>query len=262
MDPPRCLKDTRKDILSEITSWTNDFGTSNVLWIHAYPGAGKSTIAYTIADQLRRSHRLGVIFAFDRKSVTSPSVLWRMISYKLACEYPTCRDDIISKLKSGILDNATATDIFRQLVLEPLQRCSGSPMDIPQGRLPVIVIDALDECGGLSNWNSQSRRDVLSHIAEWAKLPREFKLIVTSRFEEDIRSALSAIDPKQLIIPTGNAVDDHSNKDIRQYIDHRFANMAGRPSAPEDWPGKDVAEDLTRRACGIFIWAATALNYI
>ncbi|OCH83940.1 WD40 repeat-like protein, partial [Obba rivulosa] len=88
------------------------------------------------------------------------------------------------------------------------------------------------------------------------------KLIVTSRFEEDIRSVLSAIDPKQLIIPTGNAVDDNSNKDIRQYIDHRFANMAGRPSAPEDWPGKDVAEDLTRRACGIFIWAATALNYI
>ncbi|OCH91973.1 WD40 repeat-like protein [Obba rivulosa] len=262
-DPPRCLQGTRETILSEIAEWSNDFDASNVLWIHAYPGAGKSTIAFTIARQLEEDRRLGAVFAFDRKSGTSRSILWRYISYKLAQEYPVCRDDIVSKLKVGSLHNKTATEIFRQLVAEPLRQWARSTANISHHRLPVIVIDALDECGGLGGSSRQEREDILSHIDEWAKLHPHFKLIVTSRFEHDISHSFSTIPHLSLGIDTGDAVKPESTRDIQRYIEHRFKKMAkGHESELVNWPGEDVVHDLSQRASGIFIWAATLLNYI
>ncbi|OCH92380.1 WD40 repeat-like protein [Obba rivulosa] len=262
-DPPRCLYGTREAILSEITDWTNNFKASNVLWIHGYPGAGKSTIAFTIAKRLEEAHRLGAIFAFDRKSGTSPSVFWRHISYKLAQEYPSCRDDIVSRLKVGSLHNKTADEIFRQLVAEPLRQWARSNVNIPRDRLPVIVVDALDECGGLGGSSTQGRKETLSHIDEWAKLHPHFKLIVTSRFEHDIGHSFSTIPHQSLSIDTGNAVTPESTGDIQRYIEDRFRNITrGRSNLPKDWPGADVVDELATHASGIFIWAATALNYV
>ncbi|OCH91560.1 hypothetical protein OBBRIDRAFT_519952 [Obba rivulosa] len=262
-DPPRCLDGTRKEILSTITSWTDNFTASNVFWVHAYPGAGKSSIAFTIANQLKKAHRLGAIFAFDRKAETSPSILWRHISYNLAQEYPTCRDDIVWKVKADTLDNMTATEIFHQLVAEPLRRWGGFLTGFPRDRLPVIVIDALDECGALGSSSTQGRREILSRISEWAELHPHFKLIVTSRFEHDINHSFSTIPHRSLAIDTGNAVKPESTEDIRRYIEDGFKKMTtGDESELVNWPGEDVVDDLSKRASGIFIWAVTVLNYV
>ncbi|OCH83859.1 hypothetical protein OBBRIDRAFT_711378, partial [Obba rivulosa] len=261
--PPRCLNGTRKEILSTITSWTNDFTASNVFWIHGYPGAGKSTIAFTIANQLKEANRLGAIFAFDRKPETSPSVLWRHISYKLTQEYLTCRVEIVSKVKDGALKNITATEIFYQLVAEPLRQWGGVLTGFPHDRLPVIVIDALDECGGLGSSSIQGRGEILSRISEWAKLHPHFKLIVTSRFEHDINHSFSTIPHRSLAIDIGNAVKPESTEDIRRYIEDRFKKMTtGDESELVNWPGEDVVDDLSKRALGIFIWVVTVLNYV
>lgn len=238
--------------MDEIMQWTNDFGKPNVLWIHGYPGAGKSTIASTVAEELRRSHRLGAIFAFDRKAGTNLSVLWRMIAYRLACEYPVCRSHIVSKLKEHILDNATATDIFTELVVEALQLCD---------RLPVLIVDALDECGGLGAPGMRDRQVLLSHIVDWAKLSSHFKLIVTSRLEGDIERALQKI-CVPLPIPTGRNVSADSTHDIRLYLEVGFKQIVQAAGLPQDWPGQDAVADLTTRSAGIFVWAATVLNYI
>ncbi|OCH85176.1 hypothetical protein OBBRIDRAFT_706781, partial [Obba rivulosa] len=55
----QCLDGTQKEILSTIAKWTNDFTAPNVFWVYAYPGAGKSTITFMIANQLKKAHRLG-----------------------------------------------------------------------------------------------------------------------------------------------------------------------------------------------------------
>ncbi|OCH83993.1 hypothetical protein OBBRIDRAFT_840043 [Obba rivulosa] len=264
-DPPRCLPGTREDILATIREWTNNLDAPNILWIGAYPGAGKSTIAFTIAAELERSHRMGTIFAFDRKSGTKPSILWRHVAFCLAREYPSCRDDIVTTLKgkpSG-LANMTATEIFHQFVAKPLQQWDLSPANIPRDRLPVLIIDALDECGGLGGSSTRDRKDVLSHIGEWSKLSHYFKLIITSRIEDDIKNVLSRTTHKALSIGTADTVSPQSTRDIQRYIEHRFKEIAAdRGYLPLCWPGKAVVDDLTSRASGVFIWAATALNYI
>ncbi|OCH85338.1 hypothetical protein OBBRIDRAFT_321306 [Obba rivulosa] len=264
-DPPRCLAGTREDILSTIREWTNDPNSPNILWIAAYPGAGKSTIAFTIAAELERSHRMGAIFAFDRKAGTSPSVLWRYIAFALTREYPNCRDHIVATLKGNpsILTNMTATEIFHKFVADPLQQWNTSSAIIPRNRLPVLIIEALDECGGLGGSSSRDRKDILSHIAEWTNLSPHLKLIITSRAEDDIENAFLRIPHKALSIGTADAVSPQSTRDIQQYIEHRFKEIAtDRPYLPPCWPGKTVVDDLTSRASGVFIWAATALSYI
>ncbi|OCH84063.1 hypothetical protein OBBRIDRAFT_453518 [Obba rivulosa] len=265
-EPPRCLQGTRKDILLKIREWTNDFDAPNVLWICAYPGAGKSTIAFTIASELEQSHRMGTIFAFDRKHGTSPSLLWRHVAFSLAHEYPDCRDHIISTLKGNpsVFANMTATEIFHRLVAEPLRQWSSSLANFPRERFPVFVIDALDECGGIDGLSTRARKEVLSDITEWATtLSSHFKLIVTSRVENDIERSFSKISHQPLPISTGDTVSPESTRDIQQYIEYRFGEIAtDHEDLTPNWPGKDVVDDLTRRASGVFIWAATALNYI
>ncbi|OCH89240.1 hypothetical protein OBBRIDRAFT_700669, partial [Obba rivulosa] len=264
-DPPRCLEGTRKYILLVIREWTNNLNSPNILWISAYPGTGKSTIAFTIAAELEWSHRMGTIFAFDRKSGMIPSVLWRHVTFTLACEYPNCRNHIVAALKgkpSG-LTNITATEIFHQFVINPLEKWDSPPAKIPRDRLPVLIIDALDGCGGLGGSSAPDRKDVLSHIAEWTKLSPHFKLIITSRLEDDIGRTFFTSPHQSLDIGTGNAVSSESSHDIQRYIEHRFDEIVkANLGLPSNWPGKDVVDSLTSRASGMFIWAATALNYM
>ena len=123
------------------------------MWIHGYPGSGKSTVASHFADQLFQFHRLCIVFAFNRNGATSPIDLWCTVAYELAYRYHACRDVIISNLKNeGFnLTNATARDVFQELVVPSQQRLTELLKDFPVDCLPVFVIDALDECGGLSS---------------------------------------------------------------------------------------------------------------
>ena len=112
----RCLEGTRNDLILLVLEWARNFVESvfNILWIYGYPGAGKSTLAMHIAGIFCIAHRLGVIIEFNRTTGVTPVMLWKTVAYALACEYPVCREVIVSELKSGTLNlaNATPSNIF------------------------------------------------------------------------------------------------------------------------------------------------------
>ena len=264
----RCLEGTRKDLISLILEWARNFTESvfNILWIYSYPGAGKSTLAMHIAEIFCLAHRLGVIVEFNRTTGITPIDLWKTVAYCLACEYPVCREVIVSELKSRTLNlaNATSINIFERLIAEPLRRLTASGTVISPDRLPVVVIDGLDECGGLDASSKQTRKEILKCVAEWAKLAPGVKLVITSRVEQDIELAFSRIPHVPLEIPTGASVTytSESTEDIRLYIKDGFRKIAHDNKIPGNWPGDELIEDLARRAQGVFIWASTALAFI
>ena len=149
------------------------------MWIHGYPGSGKSTVASHFADQLFQRHRLCIIFAFSRNDATNPIDLWCTVAYELACRYHACRDVIISNLKNDgfTLTNATAQDVFQELAVPSLQCLAESLKDFLVDCFPVFVIDALDECGGLSSTSGAlaAHKKVTSQILLWAKLVQGFQ---------------------------------------------------------------------------------------
>jgi hypothetical protein len=148
---------------------------------------------------------------------------------------------------------ANIDDLFNQIIQEPL--------DSSEGILPVIVIDALDECGGLDGRHSQHRKDVLRTLQAWSTLPGRFKIVVTSRGEDDIERTLK--DMSQVInISAGSNVSSQSQRDIEAFIFHQFREIAAWSSLESDWPGSQVVQRLADMSGGLFIWARVVVEFI
>jgi hypothetical protein len=258
-----CMDGTRQDILASIDEWANDFNAPNILWLKGFPGSGKSAVASTMVDKLRRSHRLGSCFFFERANAsrTTTSALWRTVAFDLARQYPSFRKVAIDKLNEDEVDpNASNVNIlFRHLIDKPLKAC----IDIPPGRLPVVVVDALDECGGLDGHRSSNRKSLLDTVKRWLSLPSRFKLIVTSRGEADIIRVLSPIS-HCIELSSGRTVSSQTSGDIHRFLTQQLSDIAsGYPdSLSPEWPSSAIIEELTGRAAGLFVWAKTLVEFV
>ena len=141
---------------------------------------------------------------------------------------------------------------FQHLICEPLQSALHS---LP--RYPVFVIDAVDECA------TKHRRMLLETLKRWAELPRQFKVLVTSRDYHDIATSLRSISVNHALC-TGDLVDSNSSNDIRIYLSahlhHIATSVEYEEISPPDWPGPGVIEQLMKCAAGLFIWVATVIK--
>jgi len=258
-----CMENTRQNILAEIQQWCSDVSAPNILWLKGYPGVGKSAIAASLVKQLRASTRLGSYFFFQRQRAAemTPSALWRTVAYDLARAHLTVRRHLVAKLKEKEIDLSTVniTDLFRNLIHEPLV----ASQDIPSERLPVVVLDALDECGGLAGQHSDHRKRLMQTLEMWSQLPGKFKLVISSRDERDIKRVFSRTRHDIIDIPAGQTVDSQSSNDIRVFLEDQFEQMTGEyETLPPGWPGPQIIQDLSGKADGLFIWAKTVVSFI
>ena len=92
-------------------------------------------------------------------------------------------------------------------------------------RLPVITIDALDECGGLEGSNRKAREDILECFADWATLVPGVKLIITSHAEQDILQMFKSSPHIPLEISTGMSATETSTHDIELHMTYKFKKI-------------------------------------
>jgi hypothetical protein len=208
--------------------------------------------------------RLGSRFFFQRQkaNVMTSSALWRTVAYDLARIHTTIRKSIVTKLKEGELSLTTVNldKLFLHLIREPLIESEGSLEEL----LPVIVVDALDECGGLEGQYSVDRTALMRTFTSWSGLPAKFKLIVTSRGEDDIEQLFSTTRHFPIEISAGQSVKAQSSEDIRLFLTHQLHRVALRcsKSLSPTWPGPQIIQELSKRAGGLFIWAETVTKFI
>jgi hypothetical protein len=258
-----CMRGTRQDIFALIDSWVENLDATNILWVRGFPGVGKSAVASTLVGRLRNSQRLGSSFVFERakSTVTTTPVLWRSVAFDLSRSYPAVRKVVVQKLDEELVQpgSSNVKMLFHNLIEEPLK----ASIDIPRGRLPVVVIDALDECGGLDGRQSVYRVNLLQSLRLWSRLPSRFKLVVTSRNEDDMIRVLSPIS-YSIDLSSGTTVVSQASADIRLFLTSKFAKISKNypDSLSPSWPEGDVINDLTNRAAGLFIWAKTATDFV
>lgn len=259
-----CMNGTREHILKQIDIWARDIDAPNILWLKGHPGVGKSAIASTFVEHLISSKRLGSSFFFqrDNATMTTPQALWRMVAFDLGRQYPSLRSSLVAKLRADEVRPTTSNidKLFYHFIQEPI-RASDS---IPLGRLPVVVVDALDECGGFEGRVSTHRKNLLRTLKMWSNLPSKFKLLVTSRSEIDIEQIFQTCHHLPLEIKMGQGVDIQSSRDIEIFFKSEFQELRALypQSLSLDWPGPQTLAELTKRAAGLFIWAKTIIRFI
>lgn len=234
-----CMEGTRLDVLQKVRDWIEDNSAPNILWIFGYPGVGKSAIAGTVASHLRERRRLGSAFFFrkDIPAIMTSRLLWQTVSIDLSRRYPAFRNALAAKLTLDVDLPLTSNNIefFKQLVCEPLVACRG----ILEERAPVILVDALDECGGFEGHSSDPIKGLFGTLRYWATLPREFKIIVTSRDETDIRRVLSGIS-RPLEVHAGKTATQQSLNDIYKFFEEQFQELSNRYPSLTGWPNSKV----------------------
>ncbi|KAG2349201.1 hypothetical protein BDR05DRAFT_408106, partial [Suillus weaverae] len=254
----QCLPGTRTDILSRITEWINDSGDTaqRVLWLSGPAGKGKSAVAHTIANWFNDLGGLGSCFCFDRHREADKrhEKVFSTIARDLADRDPEMRRTL-----ANAVENANAlkntTDIiqqWRKLFMEPLGKLSGSSVG------PVlIVIEALDESGG-----RETRRDLLrilsgklqdNGLPQIAKLPPNFRFLITSRPLRDIDDALHGAQ-HILQLSMDDIPDAVAKSDIHTFVSEELKEL------PE-FRDKEFAV-LADKAGGLFEWARLACKHI
>ncbi|KIM25844.1 hypothetical protein M408DRAFT_73786, partial [Serendipita vermifera MAFF 305830] len=257
-----CMQGTRQDILARVNAWVADVRTPNILWIKGYPGVGKSAIATSLVSQWQESGRVHSSFFFRRESadIMTPNALWRSIAYDFSRRDPTIRRHLVNALKTNdtLPQTSNIDDLFYQLVQQPLV-ASEESSDTPA----IVVIDALDECGGLDGMYSDHRRGLMRTLKSWSSLPGRFRLVVTSRGEHDIEQLFSVTAHYHLEIHAGQKVDAASTEDIRTFLKQELRQIVARYSSlPPDWPGEETTDKMTEYAAGLFIWIKTFLKLL
>jgi len=255
-----CMKGTRTTILQEVENEINNVDGPNVIWIRGSPGVGKSALAASIAARLQEQNRHFISFRFDRteSATITTDALWRTVALDLSRLYSSVRQQILDIVRNNkVPDPSNIDGRFKSFIELP----SSTLIDaIPREELPVIVIDALDECGGLKHDTSEKEdfRSLLHTLKRWIQVDhlKKFKLVITSRPEERITfsESISIHD-----IPSGHEVKpgDSVSSDIRTFLQSRLDDMKMKPARIAE-----ALDYLVPGAAGIFIWATTVANFL
>ena len=255
----RCMPGTRIAILQQIENEVNKVDGHNVILIRGSLGVGKSALAVSIVDQLQTQGRHVIWFRFDRTESTTftTEALWRVIARDLAFWYPSFRQQLTrgnTKFDSPNIDR-----LFETLIEKPLSALYHDPHE----QLPVIVVDALDECGGLRH-DPTGKKDydaLLRTLRHWAQedCRKKFRLIITSRPDKHIEQIFPGSISTHVNVPSGEEVKpgDDASKDIREFIESRLNEMG----LDKVWVN-EACDYLAHRAAGVFIWATTAVQFL
>jgi hypothetical protein len=252
-----CLPGTRTDILQYLLAWAlNQSVEQQVLWVHGLAGSGKSTLSTTIANSLQERGRLGAFMFFNRgvEERSRSSNIIRTLAYQLAMFHSRIAAAVAASIEITPRVAQSPLHIqFAHLLVKPLA-------SLPMTEAPiVIVLDALDECGG-----ADDRKALLAILAaESLHLPQFIRIIITSRTERDIRTAF--ISKPHIHVLELDLSSEQNTKDISLFLCSRMEDIrVANDSLPlaHGWPGDSTISALVARAAGLFIWASTACHFI
>ena len=251
-----CMEGTRTTILQEIENEIKSIDGPNMIWIRGSPGVGKSALAASIANRLVDQKRRVIAFRFDRtQSAVTTNALWRTVACDLARLFPSLRQHIAQGNQG--YNSSDIDRLFKSLIEVPLSTLGEA---ILREELPVIVIDALDECGGLRHDASRKEdfQSLLHTLKRWIQVDhlKRFKLVISSRPDGRITFSDSIIIHD---IPSGHGVKpgDNASDDIRTFLQSRLDDMQMEPA----WITAAL-DYLVPGAAGIFIWAITVANFL
>jgi hypothetical protein len=268
-DPPKCHPHTRTAVLKKIMDWVKDPNkVALFLWLYGPAGAGKSAIAQTIAELLRKLGLLAAAFFFSRNAAgrNNKTRLVATLVYQLVKSIPEIRAHVLDAVEQdpAIFSCSIDTQI-QTLIVKPLNAAVNketlAPILLSRPRL--IILDGLDECD-----TSSAQTQILNALSTATKhlhIPLFF--LIASRPEQDIRQSFN--DLNGLGSLSFSIALDHTYRpedDIRVFLRSTFdeikRNHPSRAHLPTSWPSSEDIRRLVNKSSGQFIFASTVAKYV
>ncbi|KAF9514372.1 hypothetical protein BS47DRAFT_879668 [Hydnum rufescens UP504] len=250
-----CLEGTRVSILAEIMSWfeSTESGTPPVYWLMGLAGAGKSTIAKTVAERTDKNSTLGGSFFFSRSNapLRDPHIVFPTLAFQLAQSDKQFKNIIGEAIRQdATLGHKEPFTQFEGLILKPLGKLDS------HRRSTLIVLDALDEC------EEQGAATILQLLLSHASQLPFLRILITSRPEPHISSVFDEARnlAKRILHDIEDSVID---ADLRLYIQHELREIPKKlklANAP-DWTEGEI-NALVEKSGKLFIYAATSIRFI
>ena len=265
-----CTKDTRTEILDTVYHWyegealetceavpTEGNRQGRLFWLDGIAGTGKSTIAQTVADHFNGVHVLGASFFCSRNDADCSKVgmIFPTIVYQLLLFNASFKKHLSDAIDDDPdVQFALVSRQLEKLIIDPLHAA------VREEAFPscIIVIDALDECK-----DDNATSIVLTALSIFADRAHPIKFFITSR---PVANVLRGFHHTGLMKYT-NALILHSipwdisQKDIRVYLEDRLSGIA-RFFELNGWPDGSELDKLVEQSRELFIFAATAANFI
>ncbi|RYP52195.1 hypothetical protein DL768_002637 [Monosporascus sp. mg162] len=254
---PRCLPNTRTELLHHIGEWANDRNGKPIFWLNGMAGTGKSTIARTVAQSFTDQRRLGASFFFKRGEGERANAtrFFTTIATDLMGRVPGMRSSVKKAIDAdpAIFEKALK-DQFEKLIFQPL-------LDIAlcKALQLVIVIDALDECE-----RDEDVRAILQLLLRSRSLKSvSLRVFATSRPELNIRLAFREMPDgtfEDLILHevAGQTIEH----DIRLFLKHELGKIRQQRLLSPHWPSGNQIQMLVELTVPLFISAATICRYV
>lgn len=254
-------------MIDRIIDWIEESVPAHrrILWMYGPAGAGKSALAHTICEELKKSHPNVYGGSFFFSSGTSDRgnayQLFATLSYQLAIQFSPIRDEINNVLSHdpSLPTKSMEIQLF-SLIVQPLLCCRKI-----LSQIPVLIIDGLDEC---ADDEGTVQRDIVTLIAK-SILEHELPLrcMIASRPEYWIRDAFRASPLPSITLSLSLREDVDADKDIKAYLTDGFESIRAQnkrvmSSVKLPWPPTTIINHLVYEASGQYIYASTVLKFV
>ena len=160
-----CLEGMHTTILQDIETKIKNVNGPDMIWTKGLPGIGKSALAASIANWLLDQQCYVISFQFNcMESTITTSTLWYTVACDPVCMFPSLWQHLSQGNQEYSLSNIDW--LFKLLIKKPLFTLVDA---VPWKELLVMMIDILDECGGLKH-NASGKEDfwdLLHMLKRW-----------------------------------------------------------------------------------------------
>ncbi|KAF8705999.1 WD40 repeat-like protein, partial [Rhizoctonia solani] len=241
-----CTKNTRVLLLAQIHVWVESSGPGSIYWMNGMAGTGKTTIGYSLCEELDACRKLAASFFCPRllPECRDINLVVPTIAYQLARSSHSFRCALSNILEQDPDIHTILPYIqFDALISKPLLEMKYS---LPENL--VVVIDALDECES----KDSTRRIIHVLLARSAGLPVKF--VVSSRPEPEIRDEMiNQTNQAESRVVLHELDKQTVQTDIKAYL---------RDALVQAQATEEQISAMAERAGILFIYAATVVRYV